>query len=101
MSSLIYDKHNDLIYDLVNFLLSYCCFVFHLLRGWHFATYSVFFDLHLSYSDVFILSSIYDKRNDLDCVIVIFFFLIVMFRVLSLTGFTFLNLFYLLECLVI
>ena len=49
-------------------------------------------DLHLSISNGFVSSKIYDKRDDFDFDIVNFPF--------SLTGFTFLNLLGLLECLV-
>ena len=54
-----------------------------------------FLDLHLSFSNGFVSSKIYDKRDDFDFDIVNFTFF-----VLPLTGFTFLNLFGLLECLV-
>ena len=60
-----------------------------------------FLDLHLSISNGFVSSKIYDKRDDFDFDIVIFHFWLVTFSVLPLTGFTFLNLFGLLECLVI
>ena len=56
-------------------------------------TEAPFFDLHLSVS-----SKIYDKRDDFDFDIVNFPFLDG--DVLRSTGFTFLNLFGLLECLV-
>ena len=58
-------------------------------------------DLHLSILNGFVSSKSYDKRDDFDFVIEIFFyFWIVTFPVLPLTGLTFLNLFGLLECLV-
>ena len=60
-------------------------------------TEAPFLDLHLSIS---VSSKIYDKRDDFDFDIVNFPFLDVMFAVLPLTWFTFLNLFGLLECLV-
>ena len=59
-----------------------------------------FLDLHLSISNGFVSSKIYDKRDDFDFDIVSFPFLMVTFPVLPLTGFTFLNLFGLLECVV-
>ena len=59
-----------------------------------------FLDLYLSISNGFVSSKIYDKRDDFDFDIVNFPFLMVTFPVLPLTGFTFLNLFDLLECLV-
>ena len=58
-------------------------------------TEAPFLDLHLSISNGFVSSKIYDKRDDFD-----FDFWRVTFPVLPLTGFTFLNLFGLLECLV-
>ena len=58
-------------------------------------TEAPFLDLNLSIS-----SKIYDKRDDFDFDIVNFHFWMVTFPVLPLTGFTFLNLFGLLECLV-
>ena len=64
-------------------------------------TEASFLDLHLSISNGFVSSKIYDKRDDFDFDIVNFPFWMVTFHVLSLTGFTFLNLFGLLECLVI
>ena len=60
-------------------------------------TEAPFLDLPLSIS---VSSKIYDKRDDFDFDIVNFPFLDVTFAVLPLTGFTFLNLFDLLECLV-
>ena len=66
-------------------------------------TEAPFLDLHLSISNGFVSSKIYDKRDDFDFDIVnflFFFFILVTFPVLPLTGFTFLNLFGLLECLV-
>ena len=59
-------------------------------------TEAPFLDLHLSISNGFVSSKIYDKRDDFDFDIVNFPF----FPVLPLTGFIFLNLFGLLECLV-
>ena len=61
-------------------------------------TEAPFFDLHLSISNGFVSSKIYDKRDDFDFDIVTFD--IVTFPILPLTGFIFLNLFGLLECLV-
>ena len=61
-------------------------------------TEAPFLDLHLSISNRFVSSKIYDKRDDFDFDIVNFW--MVMFSVLPLTGFIFLNLFGLLECLV-
>ena len=64
-------------------------------------TEAPFLDLHLSISNGFVSSKIYDKRDDCDFDIVIFFyFWMVTFPVLPLMGFTFLSLFGLLECLV-
>ena len=63
-------------------------------------TEAPFSDLHLSISNGFVSSKIYDKRDDFDFDIVIFHFWMVTFPVLPLTGFTFLNLFGLLECLI-
>ena len=66
-------------------------------------TEAPFLDLHVSISNGFVSSKIYDKRDDFDFDIVNFPFLdvwMVTFPVLPLTGFTFLNLFGLLECLV-
>ena len=57
-------------------------------------------DLHLSISNGFVSSKIYDKRDDFDFDIVLFLFWTGKFPVLPLTVFTFLNLFDLLECLV-
>ena len=61
-------------------------------------TEAPFLDLHLSISIGFVSSKIYDKRDDFD--FDIFHFWMVTFPVLPLTGFIFLNLFGLLECLV-
>ena len=63
-------------------------------------TEAPFLDLHLSFSNGFVSSKIYDKRDDFDFDIVNFPFLDGDVPVLPLTGFTFLNLFGLLECLV-
>ena len=63
-------------------------------------TEAPFLDLHLSISNGFVSSKIYDKRDDFDFDIVNFPFWMVTFPVLPLTGSTFLNLFGLLECLV-
>ena len=63
-------------------------------------TEAPFLDLHLSISNGFVSSKIYDKRDDFDFDIVNFPFWMVTFPVLPLTGFIFLNLFGLLECLV-
>ena len=63
-------------------------------------TEAPFLDLHLSISNGFVTSKIYNKRNDFDFDIVKFPFLDGDFPVLPFTGFTFLNLFCLLECLV-
>ena len=64
-------------------------------------TEAPFWDLHLSISNGYVSSKISDKRDDFDFDIVIFpFFLMVAFPALPLTGFIFLNLFGLLECLV-
>ena len=60
-------------------------------------TEAPFLDLHLSISNGFVSSKIYDKRDDFDFDIVNF----PLFPVLPLTAFTFLSLFGLLECLVI
>ena len=57
-------------------------------------------ELHLSISSGFVSSKIYDKRDDFDFDIVNFPFLDGDVPILPLTGFTFLNLFGLLECLV-
>ena len=59
------------------------------------------FDLHLSISNGFVSSNIYDNFDDFDFDISKFPFLDVTFPVLPLTEFTFLNLFDLLECLVL
>ena len=60
-----------------------------------------FFDLHLYFSNRFVSSKIYDKHGDFGFDIVNFPFLWMgTFLVLPLTVFTFLNLFHLLECLV-
>ena len=63
-------------------------------------TEAPFLDLHLSISNGFVSSKIYDKRDDLDFDIVNFQFWMLTFPVLPLTGVTFLNLFGSLECLV-
>ena len=63
-------------------------------------TEAPFLDLHLSISNGFVSSKIYDKRDDFDLDIVNFPFLDGEFPVLPITGFIFLNLFGLLECLV-
>ena len=63
-------------------------------------TEAPFLDLHLSISNGFVSSKIYDKRDDFDFDIVNFPFWMVTFTVLPLTGFTFLNLFGFLECVV-
>ncbi|MEW8547066.1 MAG: hypothetical protein AB2693_26420 [Candidatus Thiodiazotropha sp.] len=63
-------------------------------------TEAPFLDLHLSISNGFFLSKIYDKRDDFYFDIVNFHFWMMMFYDLPLTGFTFLSLFDLLECLV-
>ena len=62
-------------------------------------TEAPFLDLHLSISNGFVSSKIYDKRDDFDFDIVHFHFWLVTFPVLPLKGFTFLNLFGFLECL--
>ena len=59
-----------------------------------------FLDLHLSISNGFVPFKIYDKRDDFDFDIVNFPFLDGDVPLLPLTGFTFLILFGLLECLV-
>ena len=60
-----------------------------------------FLDLHLSISNGFVSSKIYEKRDDFDFDIVIFpFFWTGRSLVLPITVFTFLNLFDLLEYLV-
>ena len=61
-------------------------------------TEAPFLDLHLSISNGFVSSKIYDKRDDFDFDIVNFPFLDG--DVLPLTGFIFLNLLGLQECLV-
>ena len=63
-------------------------------------TEAPFLDLHLSISYGFVSSKIYDKRDDFDFDIVNFPFLDGDVPVLPLTGFIFLSLFGLLECLV-
>ena len=63
-------------------------------------TEAPFLDLHLSISNGFVSSKIYDKRDDFDFDIVNFPFLGGDFPCLPLTGFTFLNLFGLLRYLV-
>ena len=54
-------------------------------------TEALFLDLHLTISDGFVSSKIYDKRNDFYFDIVNLPFLDVMFLVLQHTGFTYLN----------
>ena len=63
-------------------------------------TEAPFLDLHISISNGFVSSKIYDKRDDFDFDKVNFPFLDGDVPVLPLTGFIFLNLFGLLECLV-
>ena len=63
-------------------------------------TEAPFLDLHLSISNGLVSSKIYDKHNDFDFDIVNFPSLDGTFPILPLTGFTFLNLLGLLECLV-
>ena len=63
-------------------------------------TEAPFLDLHFSISNGFVSSKLYDKRDDFDFDIVNFPFLDGDGPILLLTGFTFLNLFGLLECLV-
>ena len=63
-------------------------------------TEAPFLDLHLTISDGFVSSKIYDKRDDFDFDIVNFIFLDGIFLALHLTGFTYNTLFGLLECLV-
>ena len=63
-------------------------------------TEAPFLELHLFISNRFVSSKIYDKRDDFDFDIVNFPFWMETFHFLPLTGFTFLNLFGLLECLV-
>ena len=55
-------------------------------------------DLHLSISDGFVKTKIYDKRDDFDFDIVTFSFLMVMFLVRHPMMFIFLRLFEWLEC---
>ena len=62
-------------------------------------TEAPFLDLYLSISNGFVSSIMYDKRDDFDFDTINFLFFMVTFPVLPLTGFTFLNLFGLLECL--
>ena len=59
-----------------------------------------FLDVHLCISNGFVVSKIYDKRNEFDFAIVNFPFWMGTFPVLPLAMLTFLNLFDLLECLV-
>ena len=61
-------------------------------------TEAPFLDLHLSISNGFVSSKIYDKRDDFDFDIVNFPFWDGDVPILPLTGFTFLNLFGLLDC---
>ena len=61
-------------------------------------TEASFLDLHLSISDGFVQTKIYDKRDDFDFDIVNFPFLMVIFLVRHPMVFIFLNLFDLLEC---
>ena len=63
-------------------------------------TEAPFLDLHLSISNWVFSSKIYDKRDDFDFDIVNFLFWTGTFPFLPLTVFTFLNIFDLLECLV-
>ena len=63
-------------------------------------TEAQFLDLHLSFSNGFVSSKIYDKRDHIDFDIVNFPVFDGDVPVLPLTGFMFLNLFGLLECLV-
>ena len=63
-------------------------------------TKAPFLDLHLSISNGFVSSKIYDKRDDFDFDIVNVPFLDGDVRRSASYGFTFLNLFGLLECLV-
>ena len=63
-------------------------------------TEAPFLDLHLSISNGFVSSKIYDKRDVFDFDIVNFPFWMVTFPVLPLTRFTFLSLLGLLESLV-
>ena len=64
-------------------------------------TEAPFLDLHLSISNGFVSSKRYDKRDDSDFDIVIFPFLDGDVSRSTLTGLIFLNLFGLLECLVV
>ena len=61
-------------------------------------TEASFLDLHVSISDGFVKTKIYDKRDDFDFDIVNFPFLDVMFLIRHPMVFIFLNLFDLLEC---
>ena len=63
-------------------------------------TEAPFLDLHLSISNEFVSSKIYDKRDYFDFDMVNFHFWMLTFPVLPLTGFTFLSLFGLLACLI-
>ena len=63
-------------------------------------TEAPFLDLHLSISNGFVSSKIYDKRDDFGFSVVSFPFWVVAFPVLPLAGFIFLGLFGLLGCLV-
>ena len=63
-------------------------------------TEAPFLDLHLSISNGFVLSNIYDKRDDFDFDIINFPFLDGVVHRFPRTVFTFLNSFDLLECLV-
>ena len=75
-------------------------FAFFLAKSYYTSdTEAPFLDLHLSISNGFVSSKIYDKRDDFDIVNFPFFFMVT-FPVLPLTGFTFLSLLGLLECLV-
>ena len=66
----------------------------------HLAWLAVLLDLHLSISNGFVSSKIYDKRDDFDFDIVNFPFLDGDVPRSTSYGFIFLNLFGLLECLV-
>ena len=66
-----------------------------------FDTEAPFLDLYLSISNGFVSCKIYNKRDNFGFDIVNFPFLDGAFPVLPPTGFTFLNLFGLLECLVV
>ena len=59
-----------------------------------------FLDLHLTISNSFVSSKIYDKHGNFDFDIVNFLFVDGMFLLLQLMGFIYLSLFSLLECLV-